>query len=291
MNVFGRLSANRTARHILLKRILPAIFVLPLLLTAAAQEKGAKPPSRPVTLRVSKKGWGGASVADIRAVLHSVAKEMMAYFPERRLAPILVERSRKGPIVLYRKGPSGEFLVRLDTQDTYWAQYAFQFAHELTHILCRYRGDKNPNKWFEESVCETASLFALRKMAVSWKTNPPYSNWKSFAPHLASYASKRLEKFKLPEGKTLAQWYGEHAEDLSANATNRGWNGIVAESLLELLEKKPEHWEAVSWLNAETHEEMSFGEYLASWRRHVPAKHKDFVRQVGALFGVKVAGE
>ena len=66
----------------------------------------------------------------------------------------------KEPIVLFKRGPRGGSSL-LNTSDRYWCQYAFQFAHEIGHILCRYKDGDSTNKWFEETLCETASLYAL----------------------------------------------------------------------------------------------------------------------------------
>ena len=89
---------------------------------------------------------------------------VVAVLSGRTLEPILVE-PKGGPITLFRRGPKGEYLVRLNTGDRHWAQHAYQFAHEFTHILANYDEHERRNKWFEESICEMASLFVLRRMS------------------------------------------------------------------------------------------------------------------------------
>ena len=37
------------------------------------------------------------------------------------------------------------------------------------------------NLWFEETICEVASLFALEKLALEWNQSAPYANWKPYA--------------------------------------------------------------------------------------------------------------
>jgi len=232
--------------------------------------------------------WG-ASLDDVRAVLTSTAATLWRYFPQRELKPILVW-PRGGPIVLFRRGEQGEYLVRLDTGELYWSQYAYQFAHEFCHILCGYDLDPHRNKWFEESLCEAASLFALRAMAEVWKNRPPYRNWKDYAPRLAKYAQDRLDKGKLPEKTTLAAWYRQHSGELARNATDRARNQIVAGALLTLLEKKPESWEAVTWLNtARADAGQTFPQYLAAWASHAPKRHHAFVQSVAGALGVQLA--
>ena len=233
--------------------------------------------------------WGG-EVDDVAAVCRSTAKEFALLMLNRDPAPITVKYRPKGPpMVVFGKGDDGERRVLLDSRDRAWAQLAFQFAHEYCHIQCNYREANTSNLWFEESLCETASLFALKRMATTWQTNPPYGNWKSYAPSLGQYAADRVKATESRDGLSLAQWLGRHEAALRANATDRGKNQIVAIALLPLLEKEPEHWAAVRYLNRwEPTRELTFAEYLRDWHERVPAEHKAFVAEVARLFDISV---
>ena len=93
------------------------------------------------------------------AVLDSAAGKLWRFFPNYQIEPIVVTRGHSGPITLFRRNGRGEIVVCLDTEKTYWSQYSYQFAHELCHILCGFKEGYEGNKWFEETVCETASLY------------------------------------------------------------------------------------------------------------------------------------
>jgi len=262
--------------------------IAPLVPSSRADEKEKTSAARALDIRPQKPDAWKASLPDVKAVLFSAAGELWKQFPDRKLDPILVE-PRGGPITLFRRGKAGEYFVRLNTGEKYWAQYAYQFAHEMCHILCGYREGEDQNKWFEESLCELASLYALRQMSETWKTHPPYANWKSYAPALADYAKDRMSKGKLGEGVTLAAWYREHADQLKKNPTQRELNEVVSIALLPLFEKEPEHWEAVTWLNAgELVKDRNFHAYLSAWHDNVPAKHKSFVEAIVKELGVKL---
>lgn len=43
-----------------------------------------------------------------------------------------------------------------------------------------------------------ATLFALRGMSHTWKTQPPYPHWKDYAKALVSYSENCMEKAVLP---------------------------------------------------------------------------------------------
>ena len=157
----------------------------------------------------------------------------------------------------------------------------------MGHVVCGYDEDAHKNRWFEESLCELASLFVLRRMAVSWQTEPPYPNWKSYSASLTQYAQERTQPAALPEGKTLAGWFADNATVLAANATDRPRNTVVATALLPLFEAVPERWEAVTWLNVEKLTPLhTFDDYLSAWQRHAPEKHREFIGTIAKEFGI-----
>ncbi len=235
-------------------------------------------------LRPDAKAEWGASIADVRQVLAAAGRELRKHFPERTFPPIEVA-PKGGPITLFKRGPKGEIRVKLDVAGPFWAQYTFQFAHELGHIVCGYDDDPHPQKWFEESLCETASLYVLRRSAETWKSNPPYANWKGYSTSLAAYAEERLQKATIPDGLGLAAWYAANKAAWEANAEDRPRNLIIAAQLLPLFEADPRRWESLTWLNTETlGPKSSFAELLAAWEKHSPDRHKPFVREVRRLF-------
>lgn len=261
-----------------------------LLWSAGADEPSdsPKPVRHPLDVRVMEGDWGKAVQEDVRRVLMSAAGALWTHFPDRKLSPILVE-PKGGPIVLFRRGPNGEYYVKLNTGDYFWAQYSYQFAHEFCHIVSNHDDDPTGQKWFEETLCEVASLYVLRRMGETWKVDPPYENWRSFAPALTEYAAERMKQHALPDGQSLATWYREHAEALGRTSTNRTLNSIAATALLPLFEKSPDHWLAVQWLNAgKPSEPQSFAAFLGDWHRHVPAEHRSFVKRIAHAFDVRI---
>ena len=250
-----------------------------------------------IEIRVAKDDWGGAEPENIRLLLGSVAREFEPYFSSRKIGPVRVSHGNESPIVLFGKPDAGEIRVHLTSQGNFWAQYSYQFAHELCHILCHYEkndGVTNSNQWFEESLCEMASLFAVRRMAVTWKTDPPYPNWKSFAPHLADYADDMMKQKTrmLPDSTTLAAWYVANEEELRHNATLRDKNAVVAAVQLPIFETDPKSWEAVNWLNdASADGAQSFRDYLRAWRDSAPARHKPVIEKIAAQFGIALPAQ
>ncbi|MBT5715480.1 MAG: hypothetical protein HOI70_01055 [Opitutae bacterium] len=233
--------------------------------------------------------WGGASTRDIQKILNSAARQLWPHAHQNRLAPIKVERSRTGPIVLYRRGENGEYLMRLDSEKSYWSQYAFQFAHEFTHILCGYKNGDRSNLWFEETLCETASLFTLRRMTKEWRTKPPYPNWKSYGQEFAKYAQNRMKKYPWPKNQSLGVWFKEAKHNLVKEPANRGRNVRLASKLLPLFEEKPSRWGACAFINIKkSNKKRSFSTYLDDWKKSCKTTEQiKFVGKMTQLFEVQ----
>ena len=254
-----------------------------------------------------------ASEADIRAVCDSTGRELWRYFPDCQIEPFVVTRGRQGPITLFRRNDRQEIVLRLDTGGAFWSQYSYQFAHEFCHVLAGFREGDAIHKWFEETLCEIASLFVMRAMAKSWKNEPPYPHWANYRDSLREYADDviRRRDLSLIHKYGLTAFHQKHADELRRNPTQRELNGAMAVVLLHVMEAQPERWEAIRWLNAEaapggaTQSDAasnepategpdkpsgkSFANYLARWHAAVPDRHQAFVRQFARLYGIEIA--
>jgi hypothetical protein len=253
----------------------------------AAPQTGDDKPKLP-NIRVSG-DWGDGSTDDVHAILQSCAENLLRYCPERRLGTILVRPHEGVPITLFEKGPAGEYQVLLSAHDAYWSQYAYQFSHELVHILSNYdRRKTGRNLWFEESLCETSSLFTMRKMAVSWKTKPPFPNWSGFASHLDQYVDTLLapRRRRLPPDRTMAQWFHEHEPSLAQQRELTPDSQLVAVYLLSIFEDEPTGWESLTWINLGPHDsEIDLRDYLQGWKERVPERQRAFLGKIQKLFG------
>lgn len=245
--------------------------------------------------------FGDASPEDIRAVLGSAADSIWRHCPSARweVPGFHLYRSEGSPITVFHHRPDGRISIGVTTRGTFWSQFAFQFAHEFCHALAGHSNNwkekqdwiRKPkaNHWLEECLCETASLFALRAMGKSWKTAPPYPNWKDYGKSLTQYAAERLEATAkaLPEGFGFRTWFVEHEGPMRKNPTQRELNNVVARELLPVFESAPGTWEAVTFYHATRRgPDQSLKERLADWHQAVPAVHRPAIRRIAAIFGV-----
>ena len=239
---------------------------------------------------------------NVRAVLESAGSQLWRHCPDVQWAGpgIDVFWQASYPVTAYDPSKEGRIRIGVTTRGAYWSQFAFQFSHEMAHALAGHtRHDREPwirgpkaNMWLEESLGETASLFALRAMGREWATQPPYPNWKDYGASLTSYAQQRLDE----SAKTLAPdqpflpWLAKNEAAMRASSVIRESNNVVAARLLPLFERTPSGWEAVTYLNLGRRRDpqLSLADHLADWQEACPPKHRPFVRDLAAILGVRL---
>ncbi|MBV9998703.1 MAG: hypothetical protein JO015_06265 [Verrucomicrobia bacterium] len=272
-----------------------------VLLNGAARGADARvaPAPEPLDIHVQAGGFGRASSPDIAAVLQAAAGELWRHCRGSRLGGIEVYHRADHPQLDLKRTPDGRIAIGLTAQGTHWAQYGFQFAHEFCHGLANFadspqqleRFPPQANLWLEESLCETASLFALRAMSRSWQTDPPYPAWREYAPWLNAYAEQRLRlpEHQLPVGEPFIGWFRRNQSALRQNAGLRDRNTIIAIRLLPLFESEPRGWETLVFLNHGSADlNASLAQHLSAWRSRCPADLRPFVRRLAAVFAIRM---
>jgi hypothetical protein len=287
-------------RHALLGVIaaLGSFWLAPNGVMLALEQRGTLNP-KPLDIHVQVIGFGRVSSADISAVLQSAAFELWRYCPRSQLDGIDVYYRPDHPQTDFQRKASGRIGIGLSARDTHWAQYGFQFAHEFCHALANYsnnprqltRYPRQANLWLEESLCETASLFALRAMSRSWQNAPPYPAWRSYAPWMNDYVERRLAlpEHDLPAGTSFSVWFYQNQSALRQNSDMRDRNTIIATQLLPIFESQPRGWEAVAFLNrGPANPEESLAQRFVEWRSQCPGDLRPFVTRLAAVFAVKL---
>lgn len=246
-----------------------------------------------VDIRVEGDGWGSATREEVQTLLQAVADELVDGPNPVFANPIVVTQGGDAPVALFAPGPAGERRIRVSARDRAWAQYAYQFGHELCHVMAGHTvhaadSSRRRHQWFEEALCEAAGLYALRSMAARWRDDAPYAAWEDYAPVLAAYAERLLAEphRQLPAGESPAQWLSTRVQALSDDPYRRADNEVVANLLLQRFEASPEHWAALYALNRhEPAQVQDVGDYLGQWREQVPAEHRAFVAGLARLLG------
>lgn len=137
------------------------------------------------------------------------------------------------------------YAIFLNCEIFSWSQAAFQFAHELCHYCIP---DDVPGnlRWLEESICQTASVFFLRRLTQFWKaTSIQYRtvDGRLYADCFTEYAEDNMQTTEPVNLKTQ-----ETIMDLESNCYQRNKNRYIASQLLPIFTRNPLLWSAVPTL-------------------------------------------
>jgi hypothetical protein len=100
--------------------------------------------------------------------------------------PIFCHFLRPQPYVPITRLDNWEHPTRIDiylsTEERYYAQFVFQLAHELGHVML----DPRRSNGVVETLCMALSYVALDRMSQRWKTHP-YAPWRPYASRFTYY--------------------------------------------------------------------------------------------------------
>jgi hypothetical protein len=241
-------------------------------------------------LHVSPGDWGGADPCDVYAIAKSAAGKFSVAVHNEEIIAITIEpiAINKDPITCSKPNQLGDWVVGLNVRGYLWAKLAYQFAHEFCHVLAG-PGTWNRDQfaWIEEAICETASLFALYRMAKSWTITPPYSHWLDYSTHLETYAADRISDraTSLPDEFRFTDWLVKQLPLLKADPYRREDNTIVAKELLPIFESEPAIWRAVRYLHHFERSNLTgITDFVYAWKMACPVEIHPMVESIAAVF-------
>ena len=81
-----------------------------------------------------------------------------------------------------------------------WSQLAYQFGHELGHVMCNSWMWKvetpPPSCWLEECLAEAFSIRGLGRLADAWEREPPFTGDARYGQALRDYRGGLIEKYQ-----------------------------------------------------------------------------------------------
>ena len=221
-------------------------------------------------LTVENGNWGATSLRSIHAVLASAAGVLADAFGRAPDAPIQVAPWSRDPQVFDGQRP---YQVRLSARDRYWSQYVYQFSHEFCHVITNFDRHKNhKHRWFDESLCELASLFVLQRLAELWRDKPPDAipAAAEFAPNHHTYAERAAARYPRISRDRLPKWLAGNLPKLEADPYARKLCGTIAVELLDAFQADVTLWQDCGHLNHwDPSADETFTKYLESWIAHL----------------------
>ena len=235
---------------------------------------------------------------DLDAVAHSATKEFTTLFsisPPAGARPISILYRSQPPLTDSTSDPT-RYQIYLSVKNRFYDQLVFQLGHELCHIFA----DPRRTNWFVESCCEMASVVLLRRMSKLWGQNPPFANWRSYAPKFQEYAQNRIReahesvfKSNCPQDEArLCAWLADAKHSFAKEPCDRQRNVIVAEMLCPLFEESAESWDALCLLGqastsppvSRTDLNLNSDFRFDRWLQAVPEYLKGLVVRIGKMF-------
>jgi hypothetical protein len=185
--------------------------------------------------------WSGSPERAVYIVVSRAREACLSgirLFSDQQAEKLRVDNHSLGPphIWLHPDHPSMAWII-VDVGALDWCKLAYQFGHELGHVLCnswRWGDDpKPPSQWFEESVVEAFSLRGLGQLAENWEQSPPFPHDAAFAGAIRQYRENLLGEYREASRIDFSLWL-RSGRPMPENSTTAPKGPMVAPILLEL---------------------------------------------------------
>lgn len=172
-----------------------------------------------------------------------------------------------------------------------YAQYVFQFSHELCHAQIRKDGDDSlsfRDTWFEEVVCEVSSRFFLNRMSSEDVLNHPLNPCPKFKEY-ALIRKSAIEKIDLialsnEESHLLNMFRSEVKNGTYGKDATRSRFNYIANFIHPIFEENPNLWQEVNLIHNFSNEK-GFIENLISWKNESQRnENKKSIQKIINLF-------
>lgn len=178
-------------------------------------------------------------------------------------------RSPGPPAIWLHDKPAQTAWIIVDIGPRAWCQLAYQFGHELGHVLCNSWGPEAkpapPCQWLEEAMVEAFSIRGLALLADSWERNPPFPGDTPYAKSIRQYRQDLIENYKksAPPGPDIAACYRNHCRDFT-----QGKGDPMVLAVLSELEQDKACVEDLGAVNRwPQRSAVPFEEYLSLWQK------------------------
>jgi hypothetical protein len=192
--------------------------------------------------------WGGSAPTDAAAVIGRMRAACLtgvALISDHQPQKLRVDDGSgvTPSIWLHSDYPSTAWITVI-VGDRDWCNLAYQFGHELGHVLCnswaRDAKPRNPCQWIEEALVEAFSLRGLAVLADDWMRAPPFPNDAAYAGSVRTYretllASHRTTAQDQGAAAGFGAWFKKHETFLAEHGGLEAARGAVT-TMLGLIE-------------------------------------------------------
>jgi hypothetical protein len=220
--------------------------------------------------------WGGSPQGSAAVVIGRMREVCLTGFrllSDQQPEKIRVDDHSSGPpaIWLHDKPPQTAWII-VDIGARAWCQLAYQFGHELGHVLCNSWGPQAkpapPCQWLEEAMVEAFSIRGLALLADSWERDPPFPGDAPYANAIREYRANLIAKYsgERAADDDLAAWFRAHRGSLPQGVSEAEGPAILA--ILAELERDKACVEDMAALNRwPGRTGVPVEEYLSLWQQ------------------------
>jgi hypothetical protein len=230
--------------------------------------------------------WGGSPPNDALAVvlrMREVCLSGVRLLSDRQPAKLRVDDHTFGPPHIWLHDENSDtawIIVDISARD--WCKLAYQFGHELGHVLCNswqsQAKPKLPSQWLEEALVEAFSIRGLGLLADSWEQRPPFPHDAAFADNIRKYRQDIIERYRKPAGEPLAldmcAWLRRNRDALDHTG---GVGSIEGPEILQILAALEGDRGSVEDLGAvnrwQARSEVPIEDYLRLWQESCAEIH------------------
>ena len=188
--------------------------------------------------------WGGSRPEAARRVVLLMREACLAgvrLLSDRQPEKLRVDNHFEGPPAIWlHADPATTAWVIVDIDPRDWCKLAYQFGHELGHVLANsWNADARPRppcQWLEEAMVEAFSIRGLATLALDWERDPPFAGDSAFAGAIRRYRTDLVEQYRNAGGQgpaaDLAAWF---AANRTAIEASRGLADFLGPAVLAAL--------------------------------------------------------
>jgi hypothetical protein len=243
--------------------------------------------------------WPGTSLEAASRVLPRIRQACLSgvrLVSDRQPDHLIIDDHAEGPpaIWLHDDLPQTAWII-VDVGPNDWCKLAYQFGHELGHVLCNSweasAKPRPPSQWLEESLVEAFSIRGLGRLAKSWREDPPFAGDAGFGTSVQSYRESLIASYRrealLKPAPGPATWFRADRALLESGAAAP--KGVAVLHVLDVLESDGACVEDLGAVNRwSSRSGAPLEEYLKLWEkscREVGASGR-LPARLGSLFGV-----
>ncbi|WFP79112.1 hypothetical protein [Mesorhizobium sp. WSM4906] len=245
--------------------------------------------------------WGrmlhGAVVQVVERMRHACL-DGIRLVSDRQPTRLRIEEHTSGTpaIWLHPDGTNMAWII-VDIGERDWSKLAYQFGHELGHVLANsWQVDAKPAlpcQWLEEAMVEALSLHGLGRLAKDWKQNPPFAGDNAFGDAIADYRANIVRGYSALAGSQglasdAAAWFHDHRSEIEVPALNP-FAQAMSLTILSEYEQAPDCVEALGALNRwPGRSGIPVGEYFQKWKESCAELHASpqLPLHLGELLGI-----